>query len=873
MKSKDIRDTFLRFFEARDHRIVPSASVVPKDDPTLYFTNAGMNQFKDVFLGLGTREYTRAVDTQRCLRVSGKHNDLEEVGFSPWHHTYFEMLGNWSFGDYFKKEAIDWAWQLVTQEFGLEKERVWATVFEGNEADGQAADVESEDLWKQYSDLPDERILRLPATDNFWEMGETGPCGPCSEIHYYIGDDPSGQRAAQLVEGSRDFVEIWNLVFIQYNRDETGALQTLPAKHVDTGMGFERICSLLQKTPSNYQTDLFTPLIGRIAELTGKDPKGEYRVAMQVVADHVRALSFAIADGALPANEGAGYVLRRILRRAARYGRDLGMNEPFVYQLTATIADIYQGVFPEVVAKQDHVALVIRSEEEGFGKTLDRGLEIFERFSQKGRINGEDAFQLYDTYGFPLDLTQLMARERDLEVDIEGFDVALEGQRQRARQATKSHFKATEGVGDAIGGPHSRFIGYDQLAVDAKIVDAASDETGLVRLFLDQTPFYAESGGQAGDKGRIEGEGFVVTIEDTVKARGGIMHVGRLVAGQIEAVAGSVRAQVDTETRLAAARNHTATHLMHEALRRVLGDHVGQMGSLVAPERLRFDFSHFAAVEPDQLRQIEVLVNEQIRADLAVDIAEEALEEAKARGARALFGEKYDERVRVVEVGDYSMELCGGTHVASTGQIGLFSLATESGIAAGTRRIEALSGTVAEAEARRQRDVMGQVSTLLNASEAEVADKLKSMLHQHRVLERELEILKGRMAGVQVSEWVAGADQMDGFKILSHKVTEGGAKGLRSLADEVRGKLGSGVGVLAAVDGDKVFFVATVTDDLIRERGLKAGDIVRDVAQIAGGSGGGKAHMAQAGGRDAKKTDEALNAVQGIVGRLLAVQG
>ena len=532
MKSKDIRNTFLRFFEDRGHRIVPSASVVPRDDPTLYFTNAGMNQFKDVFLGLGQRDYTRAADTQRCIRVSGKHNDLEEVGFSPWHHTYFEMLGNWSFGDYFKQEAIAWAWQLVTEEFGLEKERLWATVFEGNKTDGLGADIEAEDLWKQYSSLPDERILRLPASDNFWEMGDSGPCGPCSEIHYYIGDDLSAQTGAGLIEGSRDYVEIWNLVFIQYNRSTTGELQTLPAQHVDTGMGFERMCSLLQKTPSNYQTDLFTPLINCIAERTGKDPNGENRVAMQVIADHVRALSFAIADGALPSNEGAGYVLRRILRRAARYGRDLGMDEPFMYQLTAAMVDTYQGVFPEIVAKKDHVALVIRSEEEGFGKTLDRGLEIFERFSQKGNINGDDAFQLYDTYGFPLDLTQLMARERNLEVDTEGFNEALEGQRQRARQATKAQFQATEGVGDAIAGDHSRFIGYSCLSATAQIVHAENDAEGVIRLFLDQTPFYVESGGQVGDKGWIEGEGFIVEVEGTIKGRGGIMHVkGTLPTG------------------------------------------------------------------------------------------------------------------------------------------------------------------------------------------------------------------------------------------------------------------------------------------------------------------------------------------------------
>ena len=512
MKSREIREAFLRFFEGKGHVRVPSAPVVPQDDPTLYFTNAGMNQFKDVFLGLGRRNYTRAVDTQKVMRVSGKHNDLDEVGYSPWHHTFFEMLGNWSFGDYFKKEAIEWGWELITEHFGLEKERLWATVFEGDDA--VEADAEAEAFWYECTDLLPGRVVRLPAKENFWEMGATGPCGPCSEIHYYLGDDLAAQDSRMLIDDTGDLVEIWNLVFIQYNRDETGALQSLPEKHVDTGMGFERMCSLLQGAESNYETDVFKPLIGRIAELTGKEYGGEHRVPMQVIADHVRALCFTMADGAMPSNEGRGYVLRRILRRAARYARQLDQHDPVIHQLVGTLGETMGHVFPEVTARKDHIAGVIRSEEESFGKTLDRGLDIFARFAAKGQITGGDAFQLYDTYGFPLDLTELMAREQGIPlVEREEFDHALEAQRQRARQATRAQFSATEGVGDTLEGAHSLFVGYDELEIDAQVVHAEGGEDSQVWLVLDRTPFYAEAGGQVGDRGRIEGNGFAVEVE------------------------------------------------------------------------------------------------------------------------------------------------------------------------------------------------------------------------------------------------------------------------------------------------------------------------------------------------------------------------
>lgn len=864
MKSREIREAFLRFFEGKGHVRVPSAPVVPQDDPTLYFTNAGMNQFKDVFLGLGRRDYTRAVDTQKVVRVSGKHNDLDEVGYSPWHHTFFEMLGNWSFGDYFKKEAIEWGWELITAHFGLEKERLWATVFVGDDA--VAADADAEALWYECTDLLPGRVVRLPAKENFWEMGATGPCGPCSEIHYYLGDDLAAQDRRMILDDTGDLVEIWNLVFIQYNRDERGALHPLPEKHVDTGMGFERMCSLLQDTESNYETDVFQPLIGRIGELTGKEYRGEHRIPMQVVADHVRALSFAMADGAMPANEGRGYVLRRILRRAARYARQLDQHGPFIHQLVTPLSETMGHVFPEITARKDHIAGVIRSEEEGFGKTLDRGLDIFAQFAAEGQITGGDAFQLYDTYGFPLDLTELMAREQDIPlVEREEFDRALAAQRQRSRQATRTQFSATEGVGHTLAAAHSLFVGYDELEVEAQVVQAEGGADGRVWLVLDRTPFYAEAGGQVGDQGRIEGENFVVEVEDVQKAHDRIVHKGRLVEGEADALTGAVDARVDRQARMDAERNHTATHLLHESLRRTLGEHVGQMGSLVAPDRLRFDFSHFAAVTPEQLREIEERVNEQIRADLAVSTFREELEKAKAMGAQALFGEKYEDQVRVVRIGDFSLELCGGTHVRSTGEIGAFDLVAESGIAAGVRRSEALTGAGAERVAHQRRQVLADLGARLNAAPEALADKIEALLGRNRQLERTLDELRRRVAALETSDLSSGAQQVQGVAVVARRTQAEDVPSLRTMADGLRASLGSGVGVLGADIGGKVSFIAVVTDDLIEDRGLKAGDIVRGVAQLAGGSGGGKAHLAQAGGRDPDKLDSALEQVARIV--------
>ena len=868
MKSEEIRETFLSFFEDRGHARVPSAPVVPGDDPTLYFTNAGMNQFKDVFLGLGSRPYTRAVDTQKCIRVSGKHNDLEEVGISPWHHTFFEMLGNWSFGDYFKEEAIRWGWELVTERFGLPKERLWATVFEGGE--GVPPDEEAESLWKAETDLLPGRVLRLPARDNFWEMGATGPCGPCSEIHCYIGDDLSRQGAEMLLQDGPEFVEIWNLVFIQFNRDDSGTLHPLPARHVDTGMGFERMCSLLQGAESNYDTDLFQPLIERIAEVTGADPGSEAgRVPSRVIADHVRALTFAIADGVLPSNEGRGYVLRRILRRAARFGRQLDQREPFLYKVVEPLVDSMAHVFPETKQKAAHVAMVIQAEEESFGHTLDRGLEIFERVSGEGEISGADAFRLFDTYGFPLDLTELMARERGLSVDTAGFEAELEGQRRRARAATKSRFAASEGVDDAVEGEHSRFVGYDELEIEARIMDAGVAD-GVARVVLDRTPFYAESGGQVGDRGVLTADGLRMEVEETLKGRGGIVHQGRLVAGEAPAPGQAVRASVDREARAASARNHTATHLLHEALRRTLGDHVAQMGSLVAPDRLRFDFSHFRAMESGQLAEVGEIVNACIRDDLEVSAFEEDLDRARQMGAQALFGEKYDERVRVVKIGDFSLELCGGTHVTRTGEIGLFDPVAESGIAAGTRRVDALTGAGAETAVRRHREVLGELGRLLNAGDDELPDQVRRLLERNRDLEKAVAEARRQAAGESGAALAEGAVEVEGVRVVASRVEAEDVPALRSLADGIRDSLGSGVGVLGAEVRGRVSFIAVVTDDVIQARGLKAGEIVKQVAEIAGGSGGGRPHMAQAGGRDASKIDEALGAAAGIVRRCLA---
>ena len=863
--ASEIREEFQAFFESKQHTRVPSAPVVPHDDPTLLFTNAGMNQFKDVFLGTGKRPYTRAADTQKCLRVSGKHNDLEEVGFSPSHHTFFEMLGNWSFGDYFKEEAISWAWELITEVWKLPKDRLWATVFEGDASDGLEADVEAENLWRTVTDIPDERVLRLGKEDNFWEMGDTGPCGPCSEMHYYVGDDPDGQPAVPDLDGE-DYVEIWNLVFIQFNRSADGSLQPLPDKHVDTGMGFERICSIIQGVKNNYDTDLFVPIIGAISEITMQPYNADNQVPMRVIADHIRTLAFTIADGALPSNEGRGYVLRRILRRAARFGRNLKMQEPFIYKLTNTVVDVMSEAFPELADKKDHIARVIRAEEEGFGKTLDRGLEIFEEVSKNGHISGEDAFRLYDTYGFPIDLTQLMAAEKEIEVDEAGFEEAMQAQQTRSREAGKKTFASQEVMQEGfLPGKHSEFVGYETLETSAVIVASQSAENGLTDVYLDVTPFYAESGGQVGDRGQILGEGVRFEVNNTFKQGEAIVHRGKLVDGDVTQLRDvSVQAQVDAHARMDAARNHTATHLMHKAMREVLGEHVHQAGSLVAPDRLRFDFTHFEGVTPEQLQKIENIVNEVVRQDLAVDISFADLEKAKEMGAMMLFTEKYGDVVRVVRVGDFSLELCGGTHTNSTGQVGLFQVIQETGTAAGVRRIEAVTGSVAEKRVRSHREVLSTLEAQLSAQTDELSEKVAALLDRNKALERELQALRREQAGSDMDGLVQSAQDVNGLKVVAAEVSPADMDGFRDMGDELRNALGSGIGVIGANLGGKASVIAVVTDDLI-SRGIQAGNVVKAVAQLVGGGGGGRPHMAQAGGKFPEKIGEALAQVPDIV--------
>ncbi len=858
-----IREEFQAFFESKGHTRVQSAPLLPQDDPTLLFTNAGMNQFKDVFLGTGRRSYLRAVDTQKCLRVSGKHNDLEEVGFSPNHHTFFEMLGNWSFGDYFKEEAIAWAWELLTEVWRLPKDRMWATVFGGDEKDGLEADVEAEKLWKRVTDLPANRVLRLGKEDNFWEMGSTGPCGPCSEIHFYLGDDPAQQDAVPDLD-SEDYVEIWNLVFIQYNRGADGILQPLPAQHVDTGMGFERICSILQGVKTTYDTDVFLPVIGAISEITRKPYNKDYQVPIRVIADHVRTLAFAIADGVLPSNEGRGYVLRRILRRAARFGRSLGMHEPFIFRLIETVVREMSVAFPEVKEKRDYIERVIRSEEEGFGKTLDRGLEIFDAMQAKGHISGTDAFQLYDTYGFPIDLTRLMAAEKGIEVDEEGFDAQMAAQQERSRSAASFDFQVS--VSEVTHIPESKFVGYETLVSDSRIVACQPAQDEMLDLYLDITPFYAESGGQVGDTGEIVGEGVRFEVATTFKAGEAIVHRGRLCDGQAEGLKGmDVKARVDAETRLNTARNHTATHLMHRALRQVLGDHVHQAGSLVAPDRLRFDFTHFEGVTPAQLDDIVGIVNDEVRRDCAVDISFDSFDRAVEMGAMMLFSEKYGDVVRMVQVGDFSLELCGGTHVQSTGQIGLFQLTQETGTAAGVRRIEAVTGPGAEALVREQKKILVNLSSQLSASTSELSNKVAHLIAHNRELERELQSLRRERAGSEMDMLVNSALNVNGLRVVVAEVSPPDMDGFRTMGDGLRDALGTGgVGVIGANLNGKASLLAVVTDDLIGQ-GVQAGNVVKAIAQIVGGGGGGRPHLAQAGGKFPEKIGEALARVPDII--------
>ncbi|EAZ5303196.1 alanine--tRNA ligase [Salmonella enterica] len=865
----EIRQAFLDFFHSKGHQVVASSSLVPNNDPTLLFTNAGMNQFKDVFLGLDKRNYSRATTSQRCVRAGGKHNDLENVGYTARHHTFFEMLGNFSFGDYFKHDAIQFAWELLTGEnwFALPKERLWVTVYE--------TDDEAYEIWEKEVGIPRERIIRIGdnkgapyASDNFWQMGDTGPCGPCTEIFYDHGDHIWGGPPGSPEEDGDRYIEIWNIVFMQFNRQADGTMEPLPKPSVDTGMGLERIAAVLQHVNSNYDIDLFRTLIEAVAKVTGATDLGNK--SLRVIADHIRSCAFLVADGVLPSNENRGYVLRRIIRRAVRHGNMLGAKETFFYKLVGPLIEVMGSAGEELKRQQAQVEQVLKTEEEQFARTLERGLALLDEELAKlqgDTLDGETAFRLYDTYGFPVDLTADVCRERNIKVDEAGFEAAMEEQRRRAREASGfgADYNAMIRVDSA-----SEFKGYDHLElngkvtalfVDGKAVEAINAGQEAV-VVLDQTPFYAESGGQVGDKGELKGAGFTFAVNDTQKYGQAIGHLGKLSAGALK-VGDAVQADVDEARRARIRLNHSATHLMHAALRQVLGTHVAQKGSLVSDKVLRFDFSHNEAMKPSEIRQVEDLVNAQIRRNLPIETNIMDLEAAKAKGAMALFGEKYDERVRVLSMGDFSTELCGGTHASRTGDIGLFRIISESGTAAGIRRIEAVTGEGAMATVHAQSDRLNDIAHLLKGDSQNLGDKVRAVLERTRQLEKELQQLKDQAAAQESANLSSKAVDLNGVKLLVSELAGIEPKMLRTMVDDLKNQLGSTVIVLATVVEGKVSLIAGVSKD-VTDR-VKAGELIGMVAQQVGGKGGGRPDMAQAGGTDAAALPAALASVQGWV--------
>ncbi|WP_024170632.1 alanine--tRNA ligase [Escherichia coli] len=865
----EIRQAFLDFFHSKGHQVVASSSLVPHNDPTLLFTNAGMNQFKDVFLGLDKRNYSRATTSQRCVRAGGKHNDLENVGYTARHHTFFEMLGNFSFGDYFKHDAIQFAWELLTSEkwFALPKERLWVTVYE--------SDDEAYEIWEKEVGIPRERIIRIGdnkgapyASDNFWQMGDTGPCGPCTEIFYDHGDHIWGGPPGSPEEDGDRYIEIWNIVFMQFNRQADGTMEPLPKPSVDTGMGLERIAAVLQHVNSNYDIDLFSTLIQAVAKVTGATDLSNK--SLRVIADHIRSCAFLIADGVMPSNENRGYVLRRIIRRAVRHGNMLGAKETFFYKLVGPLIDVMGSAGEDLKRQQAQVEQVLKTEEEQFARTLERGLALLDEELAKlsgDTLDGETAFRLYDTYGFPVDLTADVCRERNIKVDEAGFEAAMEEQRRRAREASGfgADYNAMIRVDSA-----SEFKGYDHLElngkvtalfVDGKAVDAINAGQEAV-VVLDQTPFYAESGGQVGDKGELKGANFSFAVEDTQKYGQAIGHIGKLAAGSLK-VGDAVQADVDEARRARIRLNHSATHLMHAALRQVLGTHVSQKGSLVNDKVLRFDFSHNEAMKPEEIRAVEDLVNTQIRRNLPIETNIMDLEAAKAKGAMALFGEKYDERVRVLSMGDFSTELCGGTHASRTGDIGLFRIISESGTAAGVRRIEAVTGEGAIATVHADSDRLSEVAHLLKGDSNNLADKVRSVLERTRQLEKELQQLKEQAAAQESANLSSKAIDVNGVKLLVSELSGVEPKMLRTMVDDLKNQLGSTIIVLATVVEGKVSLIAGVSKD-VTDR-VKAGELIGMVAQQVGGKGGGRPDMAQAGGTDAAALPAALASVKGWV--------
>ena len=866
MESNKIRQAFLDFFQSKEHAIVKSAPMVVKNDPTLMFTNAGMNQFKDIFLGNSPRKYARAADTQKCLRVSGKHNDLEEVGHDTYHHTMFEMLGNWSFGDYFKKEAIAWAWELLTEVYGLDKSRMYATVFEGSEEDGVPFDEEAYDYWKQY--LPEDHIIRGNKHDNFWEMGETGPCGPCSEIHIDLRDEAeiAAKPGREMVNmGHHLVIEIWNLVFMQFNRKANGELEPLPAKHVDTGMGFERLCMAMQGKKSNYDTDVFQPTIARIAAMAGKkygeDEKAD--VAMRVIADHLRAIAFSIADGQLPANAKAGYVIRRILRRAVRYGYTyLGFNEPTLCKLVSGLAEQMGHQFPELKQQQTLIERVIEEEEASFLRTLATGINLLEREIAKvgkgGVIAGKNAFELYDTFGFPIDLTELIAREQGVTIDLEGFEKELQAQKERSRNAAAQDIDDWQELRQVA---QCEFVGYDTLTAPIRIARyrrVTSKGKTTYQLVFDQTPFYGNSGGQIGDTGYIDNGEERIDIIATEKENGLIIHVATKLPENLEA---EFTAVVNAEKRQAAANNHTATHLLDQALRAVLGTHVEQKGSMVTPQSLRFDFSHFQKVTAEQLREVEKLVNKAIRSNYPLEENREAtMEEANAMGAIALFGEKYGDKVRVVKFGD-SVELCGGTHTSATGTIGVFKIVSESAISAGVRRIEAVTSERAEEMLYAVEDQIRTVAELVNNPKVEVA--IKKMIESNEALQHEIDQLHKEQVDAIVEKIMAKRDPEAKYFVVARQMPYA-SNMIKDLAYALRAKVADLVLVLGNVTNDKPTLTIMLGDEIVA-KGVDAGAVVREAAKVMNGGGGGQKFFATAGGKNPDALQAAIEKAVEII--------
>ncbi|MFK8396870.1 alanine--tRNA ligase [Pseudomonas sp. BGr12] len=863
MKSAEIREAFLRFFEEKGHTRVASSSLIPANDPTLLFTNAGMNQFKDCFLGLEKRAYTRATTSQKCVRAGGKHNDLENVGYTARHHTFFEMLGNFSFGDYFKRDAITYAWEFLTSDkwLNLPKEKLWVTVY--------ASDDEAYDIWTKEVGIPAERMVRIGdnkgapyASDNFWAMGDTGPCGPCTEIFFDHGADIWGGPPGSPEEDGDRYIEIWNNVFMQFNRTADGVMHPLPAPSVDTGMGLERISAVLQHVHSNYEIDLFQSLLKASADAIGC--ANDDAPSLKVVADHIRSCGFLIADGVLPSNEGRGYVLRRIIRRACRHGNKLGAKGTFFHKIVSALVGEMGEAFVELKQQQAHIERVLKTEEEQFAKTLEQGLKILEQdlSELKGSvIPGNVVFKLYDTYGFPVDLTNDIARERSLTLDEEGFEREMEAQRERARSASAFGMDYNSLV--KVDGD-TRFLGYQGVSGAGQIIALFKDGKAVEQLgegeegvvVLDQTPFYAESGGQVGDSGFLEAAGVRFDVRDTTKAGGAHLHHGVVAQGSLT-VGAAVKAEVAPGVRQATALNHSATHLLHAALRQVLGDHVQQKGSLVDSQRLRFDFSHFEAIKPEQLKQLEDIVNAEIRKNSEVETEETDIESAKNKGAMALFGEKYGDQVRVLSMGGkFSVELCGGTHVSRTGDIGLFKITSEGGVASGVRRIEAVTGGAALAYLNGAEEQLKEAAGLVKGSRDNLLDKLSGLIERNRQLEKELEQLKAKAASAAGDDLAGSAVEVGGVKVLSSRLDGLDGKALLALVDQLKNKLGSGVILLGGVFEEKVVLVAGVTQDLTAK--LKAGDLMKQAAAAVGGKGGGRPDMAQGGGVDAGKLDEAL---------------